>query len=227
MQSKIVFGDMLDYYRKQKGWTMDELGKQVGKTKSAVSRWISGENSPKMDEVERLTKLFDTDVETLLFGGDVSKIVSDNKKKQDVWEYEFYDEGIAAGSIEALAKDYGEDDAELIEIADSVMGKYARCDDIFFTRVNGESMNKIIPHQSLIAVKRVSSIVEFSDDDIVLFSFQNGFSIKRFYNDKEDEQLIFSPESNSRGYHDIVVPYEMANELKILGKVILYIVHVE
>lgn len=68
MESKIIFGQMLDYFRKQNNMTMEELGKRMGKTKSAVSRWISGDNYPKVDDIEKLTKIFNTDVETLVFG---------------------------------------------------------------------------------------------------------------------------------------------------------------
>ncbi|WP_445448748.1 LexA family transcriptional regulator [Enterococcus faecalis] len=228
MTSKIVFGEMLDYFRKQKGWTMDELGKQVGKTKSAVSRWVSGENYPKMDEVERLTKLFDTDVETLIFGANFSKNTEDTEKKIDTWLYDFYDVGIAAGSVETVECIYKEyDDVEQIEIADEIMGRYAGRCDIFFTRINGESMNKIIPDCSLIAVKKLHYFTEYRNDDLVLFSYDNGYSVKRFFNDEENKQLIFRPESTVKEFHDIVVPYEEANDLSFLGKVILYIVNMD
>lgn len=229
MDSKIVFGKMLDYYRKQKGWTMDELGKQVGKTKSAVSRWISGENYPKMDEVERLTELFNTDVETLIFGA--TNIIEGAKNAEESAEkdyYDFFDVNIAAGGIEAIERIYKEeDDVEQIEISDEIMGRYAGCGDLFFTRLNGDSMNKVIPDKSLIAIKKLNNHNEYCNDDIVMFSYDDGYSVKRFFNDKENEQIIFSPESTVRGFHDIVVPYELASNLKMLGKVVLYIVNLD
>lgn len=69
MESKIVFGKMIDYYRKKNGFTMEELGSRLGKTKSTISRWISGERYPKIEEVEQIAVFFDTDVHTLVFGG--------------------------------------------------------------------------------------------------------------------------------------------------------------
>ncbi|EMF0420094.1 helix-turn-helix domain-containing protein [Enterococcus hirae] len=59
---------MLDFFRQEKNMTMEELGAYLGRNKSTVSRWISGERYPKIEEVEQIVSFFDTDVETLLFG---------------------------------------------------------------------------------------------------------------------------------------------------------------
>ena len=38
MKSKIIFGQMVDYFRKENNLTMEELGNQLGKAKSSISR---------------------------------------------------------------------------------------------------------------------------------------------------------------------------------------------
>ncbi|MEB8418946.1 helix-turn-helix domain-containing protein [Enterococcus casseliflavus] len=68
MKREIKFGDMLNFFRQEKNMTMEELGAYLGRNKSTVSRWISGERYPKIEEVEQIVNFFDTDVETLLFG---------------------------------------------------------------------------------------------------------------------------------------------------------------
>lgn len=68
MKREIKFGNMLDFFRQEKNMTMEELGTYLGRNKSTVSRWISGERYPKIEEVEQIVSFFDTDVETLLFG---------------------------------------------------------------------------------------------------------------------------------------------------------------
>lgn len=68
MKREIKFGKMLDFFRQEKNMTMEELGAYLGRNKSTVSRWISGERYPKIEEVEQIVNFFDTDVETLLFG---------------------------------------------------------------------------------------------------------------------------------------------------------------
>lgn len=70
MKREIKFGKMLDFFRQEKNMTMEELGAYLGRNKSTVSRWISGERYPKIEEVEQIVSFFDTDVETLLFGAD-------------------------------------------------------------------------------------------------------------------------------------------------------------
>ena len=70
MKREIKFGKMLDFFRQEKNMTMEELGAYLGRNKSTVSRWISGERYPKIEEVEQIVNFFDTDVETLLFGAD-------------------------------------------------------------------------------------------------------------------------------------------------------------
>ena len=68
MKREIKFGEMLDFFRQEKNMTMEELGAYLGRNKSTVSRWISGERYPKIEEVEQIVSFFDTDIETLLFG---------------------------------------------------------------------------------------------------------------------------------------------------------------
>lgn len=68
MRKQIVLGTMIDYYRREKKLTMEDLGKHLDKSTSAISRWISGERSPKVDDLEHLASIFDCTVEDLLFG---------------------------------------------------------------------------------------------------------------------------------------------------------------
>lgn len=112
---------------------------------------------------------------------------------------------------------------EQISVSDVIMGKYAGNEDIFFMRVNGDSMNKVIPHESLIAVKRVN-LDALRNDDIVVFSNDHEYSVKRFYDDKENKRLIFGSESTDRSFTDHPVNYNETENLVIHGRVVLYIV---
>ncbi|WP_204122051.1 XRE family transcriptional regulator [Levilactobacillus sp. 244-2] len=93
--AKVVLPQMIDYYRKQNNMTMAELGSKLGKTTSAISRWISGSRSPMVDDLERLSDLFNVDIKTLMYGADddyadmilkvVSKLSVDRQK--DVYSF--------------------------------------------------------------------------------------------------------------------------------------------
>jgi repressor LexA len=129
---------------------------------------------------------------------------------------------IAAGAL-ATIEPVTKDNVEYITLPKSMLGKYANCKNLFALKVNGESMNKVIPNGSYVICKPIE-IEELKEDDIVIFSHDNEYSMKRFRRDEENKLLIFSPESTYRKYHDIVIPYDTMNDLKIYAKVIWYAV---
>jgi repressor LexA len=129
---------------------------------------------------------------------------------------------IAAGAL-ATVEPVTKDSVEYIALPKSMFGKYANCKNLFALKVNGESMNKVIPNGSYVVCKPIE-ISELKDEDIVIFSHDNEYSMKRFRRDEENHLLIFSPESTYRKYHDIVIPYDTMNDLKIYAKVIWYAV---
>ncbi|MFS1016805.1 helix-turn-helix domain-containing protein [Enterococcus casseliflavus] len=141
----------------------------------------------------------------------------------DTHDYNFFDTSVAAGlptSIEAFEEDH----VEQIAIPDYAMGKYSGMTDIFFTKTNGDSMNNVIPSGSLIAVKKIEDFSDLKNEDIVVFSNDNEFSVKRFFNDKQNKRLVFRPDSNNITFTDLIVKYDDAKDLRIYGKVVVYIV---
>src|SRR5690625_1103788 len=105
------------------------------------------------------------------------------------------------------------------------MGKWAGHNDIYITRVNGESMNKVIPHNSLIAVRPVSSET-LKNGDIVVYKYDSEYAVKRFY--KQDNKVIFRPDSNDMSFTDLVIDLDRNDlDIKIKGKVVLYIVELD
>lgn len=130
---------------------------------------------------------------------------------------------IAAGALSTVDP-VTKDDVEYIALPKHMLGKYSDRKDLFALKVNGESMNKVIPNGSYVACKPIDTIDELKEDDIVIFSHDNEYSMKRFRKDEENRLLIFSPESTFKKYHDIVVPYDTVNDLKIYAKVIWYAV---
>jgi repressor LexA len=127
---------------------------------------------------------------------------------------------IAAGAlatIEAVTKE----NVETITIARKFLGKYSMNKKLFAMKVNGESMNKVIPNRSYVICKPIE-IEEVKEDDIVIFSYDGDYSMKRFRRDDDDRVLIFSPESTDKKFRDLVIPYDTLNDLKIYAKVIWY-----
>ncbi|MEN2464967.1 LexA family transcriptional regulator [Ornithinibacillus sp. JPR2-1] len=127
---------------------------------------------------------------------------------------------IAAGAL-ARVEGITEDELDYIKIPKSFLGKYENSKNLFAMKVNGESMNLLIPNGSYVVAKAIENS-ELKDDDIVIYSHDGDYSMKRFRRDNEDQVLIFSPESSDKKFRDIVIPFSTQNDLKIHGKVIFY-----
>lgn len=110
--------------------------------------------------------------------------------------------------------------AEQIDLPKVLLGKYSNRNDVFAVKVNGESMNLVIPNNSIAICIPVESMDELKDEDIVIFTKDNETSIKRFIT--TPEAIIFSPESTFRGFYDVVVNKDTTDEVTVNAKVISY-----
>lgn len=190
-----------------------QLAEKLKVSQSSVSQWIRGNKYPRIDKIEAMAEVFNVYK---------SELTSDKPKefKSSTSHYNHYNTPISAGLpdlVEAVTH------TEQIEIPDSIMGKHAGQKDIFITKVNGQSMNRIIPDGSLIAVKPID-LHQIKQGDIVVYSDNGDYSVKRFY--KNDDQLIFRPDSNDNSFFDYITSTENPN-LKIHGKVVVYIVELD
>lgn len=212
--------NLIKQLRKRKKLSVEELAKRVGIAKSTLSRYENNQRKFPINDVGKYAEALGVSVEYLLGIEEKPKNTS-----YSMQTYPYIPVSISAGlpidvdPIEAK-------DIETISLPDSVMGKWARRKDIFIMRVNGESMNKIIPHKSLIAVKQIE-MSQLKDGDIVVYSDDTSYAVKHFYNDKVNEKLIFRPASTDNSFTDYIVPYNSASNVKIHGKVVLYIVELD
>lgn len=72
---------MIDYFRKENSWTMKEFGEKLGKSESAISKWIKGVRSPMVEDFDKMVNLFNTDPDTLMYGAsDLSTTLSEINK---------------------------------------------------------------------------------------------------------------------------------------------------
>lgn len=174
-------------------------------------------NKAAIDSVVKIAKTLNVSVEYLI------EEEIPLKQEASSSDYPYLPVHVAAGLPEMIDP-VSEDDVETISIPDAIMGKWAGSDDIYIMRVNGESMNKIIPNHSLIAVKKID-ISNLQNGDIVVYSNHYEYSVKRFY--KFDDRLVFKPHSTDVSYSDNNVPFDSYHNIKIHGKVVLYIVNLD
>ena len=70
---KITFAERLKEARKTAKLSQEALAKKVGRTKSTVSRWESGERNPQMLEIVELEKALGVSAHKLMYGTDEIK----------------------------------------------------------------------------------------------------------------------------------------------------------
>ena len=68
----MTFGENLQFLRKRRGMTQEDLAEQMEVSRQSVSKWESNSAYPEMDAILRLCDLFSCDMDTLL-RGDVSR----------------------------------------------------------------------------------------------------------------------------------------------------------
>lgn len=196
-----------------------QLSKASGVPYTTIKSFIDRDlNKAAIDSVVKLAKALNVSVEYLIgedtSASDVSII------NESVSTYNYFPQSISAGI--PLRVD-GITEANEIEVPNSVLGRWAGHEDLFMMRVNGESMNKVIPDKSLIAVKPVE-LHQVKAGDIVVYSDNGDYSVKRMYQD--NEKIIFRPDSHDTSFYDFVTSVDNAN-LKIHGKVVVYIVELD
>ncbi|GEM_PF-2274856 len=64
--SNLFFKENLLYLRKQKNQSQTELGKALGVTRHAISKWENGERMPIIEDAQNIAKYFDISLENLL-----------------------------------------------------------------------------------------------------------------------------------------------------------------
>ncbi|MDN5954130.1 MAG: XRE family transcriptional regulator [Loigolactobacillus coryniformis] len=212
--------EIIDYMRvllKRRKLSLNQLADKAGVAKSTVSRYFSFTRQFPLNKADDFAKALGTTSEDLL---GVSPI--DNLQNTNSHTYAFLPAHIAAGvltSVDPLMHR----DVEHIELSDAIMRKYAGDKDIAVMYVNGDSMNHVIPDGSLMAIK-LTGLDGINNGDIVVFSEDGSYSVKRYYDNKDAKIITFSPDSSNPNFEPITYRYEDAENVRIIGKVVVYTV---
>ena len=210
-------GNRIRERRKELGLTAEQLAEKIGKDRATIYRYENNDiGDVPITVIRQLSEVLRVDPGYLMGWKRTNEdLVSTSK-------YTYLPTSISAG-LPVVAEAVTEYDADKIKIPDSLMGKWAGNNDIFVTKINGDSMNKIIPDQSLIAIKP-SELHELKSGDIVVYSDNKEYAVKRYYRD--DDKIIFRPESNDPSFYDYIT--NVSNDsLVIHGKVVVYIVELD
>lgn len=220
-QKKIIAGNIKRLIN-ENGISQKDLSEKVGISPSTMSDYMNLRAKPSHAVLQKMADYFNvgkSDIDTTYKDIDFIGIRNQLPSKT----YKMFNSSVAAGlpsTIEAVF----EDDLKDIELPDIIMNGYAGHNDILIMKVNGDSMNNVIPHGSMIGVKNWE-VDNLKKNDIVVFSDNGEFSMKRYLNDEKNQRIIFRPDSSDDSFSDVVIDYENADNLNILGKVIVSIIN--
>lgn len=204
-----IFSDNLKRLLDINNETQTELAQALNINRSVVSSWLLGTRFPRMNTVEELASHFGVQKSDLLEKKNYN--ISDSP-----FQYPFIPDAVASGIPCTIE---GRKELPTIGISDAIMGKYAGNKHILIMRVNGESMNNVIPSGSFIAVKTDIEVKNLKDGDLVVFGKEHEYSLKRFYD--ANDRIIFKPDSSDPRFTDHV--YNKNDSVFIVGRVVLSI----
>ena len=209
-----IIGENIKKLRSSRGMTQQQLADVVGtKTYTTITKWEKGDNVPQGKDLIVLSNYFNVSVDSILGLSNEIKVANMN-------EYKYSPESISAGLPFEVD---GVTNYDNISMPDELMGKYAGHKDIIISKINGDSMDKLMNDGSFIAIKQINNAEALNNGDIVVFSHNHEYSVKYFY--KHDDMLIFKPYSNNPVHYD--QSFSVHDGVVIHGKVVTYIVNLD
>lgn len=193
--------------RKEKGLSQADLAKRMGTTQQNVQRWETGAVNMRADTLVKMSRILNKSIGYLLgFTADSETVVTSES------EVPLYG-AIAAGTpIEMIPID------ETFSIPSELHDKYP---DAFLLKVQGESMNRIIPNGSYALIDPCLNVEENGKPYAVCV---NGFdaTIKRVKMLAHGVELI--PDSNDPTYRPQIYDFNdpESQKITIIGKVVWY-----
>lgn len=207
------FSENLQYLLKENDISQKKLAEYLNVSETSVSNWSRGEKYPRIDKMREVANYFGIKLSELM-EEKYSDIIDGQTLKLPLYG------SVAAGAL-AEVEGITTNDVEFISVPRNFLGKYGECEGLFAMYVNGDSMNKVIKNGSIVIAKAMNQL-EYKDGDIVIFSYNNEYSLKRFAPNELEGFVLFKTESFDSTFKDIAVSVETMNDLQIYGKVIFY-----
>lgn len=214
-----IFSTNINNLMKSRGENIKELSLSINTAYTTVSNWVHGKKMARAGGLQDLSRHYHVPL---------SYLTTEHSKElnnEESHDYNFFDTDLSAGMLTSV-NPFTSENVKKITLSDCIMDKYAGNDRIFITYINGESMNRILPNRSLIAIKKYDSISDLCDGDIVAFSDAGEMCVKQFYKDYKSRTYSFSPNSTDSTFTSMIYRWEDAQDINIIGKVVTYVVNI-
>lgn len=200
------FADRLKRNRKLLGLTQKELADLLGYTKVAISRWEQGYSIPSGDKLDELATILKCQASWLLDG------VKENSCNNYIMVKYFCDVEASAGN--GFTND--ESEHETVAIPREIVEAQNFKDDVCCIRVNGDSMEPVLHHGSLIALNPHKKRI---NDGMMYVIRQEDLLRVKILVEKPSEIII---RSYNNDYADEVYSKEDLGNFEIIGQVFWY-----
>ena len=207
--------DNIRRFRRLRDLSQEDIAKKLGyKSFTTIQKWETGMAEPPVGKLYELADILRVNIMELL-GEESDKNITD----MPISTYKFVPASVSAGALTNIDSiNY----MPSVMIPDFMMGRYAGNRNIILMHVNGESMNNVIQNGAVIAVLTNVDLSDIHDGDIVVIKNGGDYTVKRFYNDSPHQEFVFRPDSNNMAFRDIVFSYDAADDLYLIGKVVMY-----
>lgn len=196
-------------YRIKAKLTQAELGMLLNKGESTISMWESGAREPKMNTLEKIAQTLKINV-TDLIGSPLTPLVSHPQSESN--SIPIYGFTAAGTPIEALETIQGH-----IEVPQALIQKYG-VDNLAALKVDGDSMNKIIP-DGAIAVVAKNQIINNGEVAVVYYDGYNA-TLKTVY--QTAENILLEPASFNPENQPLIINNKNNKNISFFGKLIFW-----
>lgn len=231
----IYIGNKIKYFRKNNGWTQEELGKKLNTSKGRISNFERGYRTPNQDMLFEMSEIFDISIDDLFpkinedgSKQDITSIYNklnptrqakvynfaerqlEEQNRNNVVDMNDYIEGKMSGYLSAGTGEYlSENIDEEIRIPKSIVPD-ASYDLIL--QVNGDSMEPMFEDHEYIFVKKTTDI---RSGQIGVFIIDNESYLKKAYIEDNHLRLV----SLNTKYEDLI--FDDVNEITVVGTVVM------
>lgn len=234
MATQITFPEMVKHFRLQKNLTMEELAKKLGKAKSSISKWESGERSPKIYEIEEIAEFFGVEPNVMMFG--FGKVKSTSTTKQILDSVFSKLEEPRQDKVVSYAKSELDDQNKVVNMKDYTYDYYDNAvsagtgqyigttqrdqvtlpvefDADYVVPVYGDSMEPEYHDGDYIFIE---STVNLNDGEIGVFELYGDTYVKQLI--LEDDHAYLH--SLNKKYKDMKVDADAGSDFRVLGRVV-------
>ena len=203
-----MIGDRVKQRRIELGLSQDELAKRMGyKSRSSINKLELNENDLPQTKVVLLSKILNVPIGYLMEDDLIQElpiIFNDYFPLR-------YNTNLSAGSLDEIM------DSEPNAVVYVPIKFQMKKDQLKAFKVNGSSMNNVIPDESIVVTEPVGNALDIKDGTIVAAWYEGTATVKRFY--KSGNIVTLMPDSSDRSHQPIMINTDIA-PVEIIGRVI-------